>query len=104
MDHVDFYNKWITGLVARKIKNGCWLTGLVDDRNIDGLRKVTGRRHRVSPYRSAYFASPWWLLTLALRRRSRESSFIIPRVVMASNDAGLSPVSFYDDPEYKTPS
>ena len=28
--------------------------------------KVTGRRHicRVSPCRSAYFASPWWLLTL----------------------------------------
>ena len=32
--------------------------------------KVTGRRHRVSPCRSAYFASPWWLLTLDLRRRS----------------------------------
>ena len=28
--------------------------------------KVTGRRHRVSPCRSAYFASPWWLLTLDL--------------------------------------
>ena len=25
----------------------------------------TGLRHRVSPCRSAYFASPWWLLTLA---------------------------------------
>ena len=24
----------------------------------------TGLRHRVSPCRSAYFASPWWLLTL----------------------------------------
>ena len=24
----------------------------------------TGLRHRVSPSRSAYFASPWWLLTL----------------------------------------
>ena len=24
--------------------------------------------------------------------------------VMASDDAGLSPVSFYDNPEYKTPS
>ena len=30
------------------------------------------------------------------------SSFIIPRVVMASNDVGLSPVSFHDYPEYKT--
>ena len=27
--------------------------------------KETGLRHRVSPCRSAYFASPWWLLTLA---------------------------------------
>ena len=25
--------------------------------------KETGLRHRVSPCRSAYFASPWWLLT-----------------------------------------
>ena len=25
----------------------------------------TGLRHRVSPCRSAYFASPWWSLTLA---------------------------------------
>ena len=32
------------------------------------------------------------------------SSFIIPRVVMASDDVGLSPVSFHDYPEYKTPS
>ena len=30
------------------------------------LCKVTGRRHRVSPCRSAYFAGPWWLLTLSL--------------------------------------
>ena len=28
--------------------------------------KVTGRRHRVSPCRSAYFTSGWWLLTLDL--------------------------------------
>ena len=33
-----------------------------------------GRRHRVSPCRSAYFASPWRLLTLNLRRRSREAA------------------------------
>ena len=32
--------------------------------------KVTWRRHRVSPCRSAYFACPWWLLTLDLRRRT----------------------------------
>ena len=32
----------------------------------EALCKVTGRRHRVSPCRSAYFASPWWLLTLSL--------------------------------------
>ena len=31
-----------------------------------GCCKVTGRRHRVSPCRSAHFASPWWLLTLDL--------------------------------------
>ena len=42
------------------------------------LCKVTGRRHRVSPYRSAYFASPWWLLTLDLRRRSREAALLFP--------------------------
>ena len=29
-----------------------------------GWYEVTGRRHRVSPRRSAYFASPWRLLTL----------------------------------------
>ena len=40
--------------------------------------KVTGRRHRVSPCRSAYFASPWWLLTLDLRRRSRQAALFIP--------------------------
>ena len=32
----------------------------------DAICEVTGRRHRVSPCRSAYFASPWWLLTLDL--------------------------------------
>ena len=40
--------------------------------------KVTGRKHRVSPCRSAYFASPWWLLTLDLRRRSRETALLFP--------------------------
>ena len=40
--------------------------------------KVTGRRHRVSPCRSAYFASSWWLLTLELRRRSREAALLFP--------------------------
>ena len=39
--------------------------------------KVTGRRHRVSPCRSVYFASPW-LLTLDLRRRSRETALLFP--------------------------
>ena len=29
-------------------------------------RRHIVRRHRVSPCRSAYFASPWWLLTLDL--------------------------------------
>ena len=42
------------------------------------LCKVTGRRHRVSPCRSAYFASPWRLLTLNLRRRGREAALIFP--------------------------
>ena len=40
--------------------------------------KVTGRRHRVSPCRSAYFASPWWLLTLDLWRHSREAALLFP--------------------------
>ena len=40
--------------------------------------KVTGRRHRVSSCRSAYFAGPWWLLTLDLRRRSRETALLFP--------------------------
>ena len=40
--------------------------------------KVTGRRHRVSPCRSAYFACPWWLLAFDLRRRSREAALLFP--------------------------
>ena len=64
--------------------------------------KVTGRRHRVSPCRFPYFASPWWLLTLDHRRRSREATFIfIPRVVMASDDAGLRPSLFMIIPNTK---
>ena len=31
------------------------------------LCEVTRRRRRVSPCRSAYYVSPWWLLTLSLR-------------------------------------
>ena len=30
--------------------------------------------------------------------------YIIPRVMMASDDVGLSPVSVHDYPEYKPPS
>ena len=37
-------------------------------------------------------------------RRSREGSFLNPRVVIAPDGAGLSPVSFHDYPQYKTPS
>ena len=37
---------------------------------------VTGRRHRVSPSRSAYYASPWRLLTLSLRS-SREAALFL---------------------------
>ena len=40
--------------------------------------KVTGRRHRVSPCRSAYFASPWRLLTLNLRKRRTEAVLLFP--------------------------
>ena len=40
------------------------------------LCKVTRRRHRVSPCRSAYFACPWWLLAFDLRRRSREAALL----------------------------
>ena len=65
--------------------------------------KVTGRKHRVSPCRSAYFASPCPLLTLDLKRRSREAALLFARVVMASDDVG-SRFSFHDNPEYKTPS
>ena len=43
-----------------------------------GPCKVTGRRHRVSPCRSAYFASPWWLLTLDLSRHSGEAALLFP--------------------------
>ena len=62
--------------------------------------KVTGRRHRVSPCRSAYFASPWWLLTFDLRRRSREAALLIPESWWHLT-MRLSPVSFYDNPKYK---
>ena len=53
----------------------CWMDGdlfllfrgrlgdLYSDFELGPYCKVTGRRHRVSPCRSAYFASPWWLLT-----------------------------------------
>ena len=55
--------------------------------------KVTGRRHRVFPCRSAYFASPWWLLTLDLRRRSRETALLFPESWWHLT-MRLSPVSF----------
>ena len=40
--------------------------------------EATGRRHRISPCRSAYYASPWRLLNLSLRRRRRESALLFP--------------------------
>ena len=43
----------------------------------DAICEVTGWRHRVSPRRSAY-SSPWWLLTLSLRRRRREAALLFP--------------------------
>ena len=43
----------------------------------DAICEVTGRRHRVSPCRSAYYASPWRLLTLSLRRRRREAALLL---------------------------
>ena len=45
---------------------------------VDAICEVTGRRHRVSPCRSAYFASPWRLLALNLRRRRREAALLFP--------------------------
>ena len=78
----------------------------------------TGRRHRVSPCRSAYFASPhwlltlypWrrsaspqWLLTLDLWRRRREAALLCPESWWHLT-MRLSPISFYDNPEYKMPS
>ena len=68
-----------------------------------GVCKVTVRRHRVSPCRSAYFASPWRILTLNLRRGSREAALLFPESSWHLR-RGLSPVSFYGNPEYKTPS
>ena len=51
------------------------------DRPVSGAPcKVTGRRHRVSPCRSAYFASPWRSLTLNLRRRRREAALLFAGV------------------------
>ena len=47
-------------------------------KNVAKQCKVTGRRRRVSPCRSAYFASPWWLLTLDLWRHSREAALLFP--------------------------
>ena len=54
------------------------VASIAEARVISGLCKVTGRRHRVSPCRSAYFASPWWLLILDLRWRSRETALLFP--------------------------
>ena len=62
--------------------------------------KVTGRRHRVSPCRSAYFASPWWLLTLSLVDAVEKQLYC-----SQSRDGiwrcGSRPSLFYDNPEYK---
>ena len=44
----------------------------------DPICEVTSRRHRVSPCTSAYYASPWRLLTLSLRGRRREAAFLFP--------------------------
>ena len=44
----------------------------------DAICEVTGQRHRVSPSRSACYASPWRLLTLSLRRRRREAALLFP--------------------------
>ena len=40
--------------------------------------KVTGRRHRVSPCRSAYNAGTWWLITFDFSRHSREAALLFP--------------------------
>ena len=44
----------------------------------DAICEMTGRGNGVSPCRSAYFASLWRLLTLNLRRRTREASLLLP--------------------------
>ena len=69
---------------------------------VDAICKVTGRRHRVSPCRSAYFASPWWSLTFDLRRRSREAALLFPESWWHLT-MRLSPVSFFmiRNPEHK---
>ena len=58
----------------------------------DAICGETGRRHRVSHCRSAYIASPGDY-SLWPQKTYERSSFIIPRIVMASDDVGLSPVS-----------
>ena len=70
----------------------------------DAICEVTGRRHRVSPCRSAYRSQSLVITHFKLQKTQESSSFIIPRVVMASDDVELSPVSFHDYLEYKTPS
>ena len=63
--------------------------------------KVTGRRHRVSPCRSAYFASPWWLLTLDRWRRSREAALLFPESWLHLTMRGSNPSLFMIIPNSK---
>ena len=70
----------------------------------DAICEVTGRRHRASLARlpiklvlgATHFVEP--------QKTWERNGFINPKVVMTSDGAGLSPVSFHDYPEYKTSS
>ena len=64
----------------------------------------TGRRHRVSPCRSAYYASPWRLITLSFRRRRREADLLFPESLWHLTMWGSRPSHIVIYPEYKTPS
>ena len=76
------------------------LTKVADGFLISTVCKVTGRRHRASPCRSACFASPWWLLTLSLVDAVEKQLYY-----SQSRDGiwrcGSRPSLFYDNPEYK---
>ena len=88
-------------VVQKWIGNPLWIHAQVRVLPTTPYCNVTGRRHRVSPCRSAYFASPCWLLTLDLRRRSGEAASLFPESWWHLTMRGSRPSRFMIIPNTK---